>query len=144
MARFGLLALDRLEAVLEASREAGGVAVSGRVMAEGTQPCVLSGEPVAFAIDEPVALRFVEHATPAGDEIELGEADLDTLPIEGDAVDLGEAAAQTFGLALDPYPRAQGAAVAEARRLLVSEEEAAARAEVEHAAASPFAAIKRG
>ena len=131
--RFDLTSLTRLEAALTALRIAGGIALTGRVRAAGEQACVISGLPVAFTIDEPLALRF-ERLAALGDEVELSDADLDVLPIEGDAIDLGEAAAQALGLALDPYPRAGEAELAEYRRLLLSEEEAAR-------ALNPFAVL---
>ena len=80
--------------------------------------------PVPATIDEPVALRFVAHAESAPDEIELSEDDCDTVPIEGSAIDLGEAAAETMALALDPFPRAPGAAAALREAGVLSEEEA--------------------
>ncbi len=125
--RFDLIALDGLEAELTAQRIAGGIALGGRFEASGQQACVVSGLPVGFALSEPLALRFERAPASPVDEIELTDADLDVLPIEGDAIDLGEAAAQALGLALDPYPKASDAELAEARRLLMSEE-AAARA----------------
>ncbi len=106
--RFDLLDLEALTATLSARTEIGGIRVTGRVVAKGFQPCGLSGAPVNFAVDEPVDLRFVALKT-GGEDIELSDSDLDVLPIEGEAIDLGEAAAQSFGLALDPYPRAPDA-----------------------------------
>ena len=107
--RFDLLALDSLEAEVGARREAGGIRVTGRVRARGFQPCGLSGAPVNFDIDEPLDLRFAEIAIVGDEEVELTDADLDTLPLDGDDLDVGEAVAQSLGLALDPYPRAPGA-----------------------------------
>lgn len=128
--RFDLLALASLTADLTVQHIANGIAVSGRFHASGTQSCVITGTPVPFTIEEPVALRF-ERVSEASSEIELTDADLDVLPLEGDAVDLGEATAQALGLALDPYPKASAEELAEYRRLLTSEEEAAR-------AANPF------
>ncbi len=130
--RFDLAALDALDADLTAQRIAGGVALTGHVRASGAQSCVISGLSVPFAIDEPLTLRF--EPAPEGDEIELSDADLDILPLEGDTIDLGEAAAQALGLALDPYPKASELELAEHRRLLLTEE-AAARA------INPFAVL---
>ena len=107
--RFALLELTKLTASLSARAEAGGVRVSGRVAAEGAQPCGLTGIAVPFAIDEAVDLRFARVERVAGEEVELSDGDLDILEIDGDSIDLGEAAAQSLGLALDPYPRAPGA-----------------------------------
>ncbi len=131
--RFGLVELDCLTATLTVQRIGTGIAANGRVTAAGAQTCVISGQPVAFVVDEPLSLRF-ESAAPVGDEIELTDTDLDILPLEGDHLDLGEAAAQALGLALDPYPKASEAELAEYRRLLVSEEDAAR-------AANPFAVL---
>lgn len=107
--RFDLLALDRLDANVSTRAVAGGVQVSGRFRASGAQACGLTGAAVAFDLDEPLELRFTAVVAVAADEVELTDADLDTLPMDGDSIDLGEAVAQSLGLALDPYPRAPGA-----------------------------------
>lgn len=109
--RFDLLALDRLEATVSARAVAGGVQVGGRFRASGAQACGLTAAPVMFDLDEPLELRFTAVVELAADDIELTDADLDTLPMDGDSIDLGEAVAQSLGLALDPYPRAPGAAL---------------------------------
>ncbi len=142
--RFALASLDRLAAELSVRREAAGVRVKGRVSAEGAQVCVVSGEPVPVTVDEPVDLLFATHAPEAkpDEEIELGEGDLDILPLEGGAVDLGEAAAQTFGLALNPYPHASDAVLAAARKRLMTEEEAEAQAVADKASNNPFSVLK--
>ena len=136
-ARFGLLALDRLDAELTIHGAGACIVVTGRVRAAGEQCCSVSAEPVAFTLDEPVDLRFAALALPAADaEIELDETDLEILPLDGDAIDLGEVMAQGLGLGLDPYPRAPAAVRAAAERFII--DEAAARA-----ASSPFAVLKR-
>jgi uncharacterized metal-binding protein YceD (DUF177 family) len=127
--RFDLTALNRLEADLELGRTASGIRLAGRIRAAGSQPCVRTGTPVPFTIDERLALRLLE-AAPVGDEIELSAEDLDSEPLVGDIIDLGEYAAQALALALDPYPRSTAAAP-----LILSEDEA-------RAAASPFAVLK--
>lgn len=142
-ARFDLLTLGRLSGDLVVRRDAAGIRVGGRFSAAGEQACVVSAEPVAFALDETVDLHFTDGPA-GGDEIELGGPDLDTLPLDGDELDLGEAVAQSLGLALDPYPRAPEALRAAAARFLISEEEAEARAAAEKARANPFAVLKGG
>jgi uncharacterized metal-binding protein YceD (DUF177 family) len=142
-ARFDLLALDRLAADLAVVRDAGGIHVTGRLTAAGAQACVVSAEPVPFALDEAVDLRFTDAALPDADEVELAGTDLDVLPIEGDALDLGEAVAQSLGLALDPYPRAPDDARAAAARFVITEAEAEAIAAADKARANPFAALRR-
>ena len=47
----------------------------------------------------------------AGEIIVVADADDAPEPIEGGIIDLGEAVAQQLALALDPYPRAPGAAI---------------------------------
>lgn len=144
--RFALASLDALSADLTVRREAGGVRVKGRVRAEAAQICAVSGEPVPVSIDEPVDLLFASDSPTArpDEEVELGAADLDIIPLEGEAVDIGEAVAQSFGLALDPYPRASEAVLARVRARLLSEEEAAALASAEKGAANPFRMLKGG
>ena len=143
--RFNMIDLARLEAELTIHRDAAGIRVRGRVSGEGHQSCVVSSEPVPARVDEPVDLLFTDAAPVEPDEeVELSEGDCDVLPLEGDILDLGEAVAQSFGLALDPYPQADAATLAEARRHLTSEEEAAAREAEEKAARNPFAVLKGG
>ena len=142
--RFDLIALDRLEAVLDVARKGEGAQAVGRLLASATQRCVISQEPVPAQIDMPVVLDFMALRTlPDSDELELEEDALDAILFEGDSIDLGEAVAQCFALALDPYPRASDAAIAAARRHILSEEEAAARAVAAKAAQNPFAVLKR-
>lgn len=111
--RFGLLALDTLEADLTLLSEGAAVTLTGRLRARATQACTASGAPVQAAIDEPLVLAF--HP-PAGEraeaELELGESDMDVLFHDGVAIDVGEAVAQSLALALDPYPRAHDAEAA--------------------------------
>lgn len=142
--RFALASLDSLAADLTVRREAAGVRVKGRVRAVAAQLCVVSGEPVPVSVDETIDLLFASDTPPArpDEEIELGENDLDVVPLEGESVDIGEAVAQSFGLALDPYPRASEEVLAEARRKLLSEEEAAALAAAEKTSNNPFSVLK--
>lgn len=143
-ARLGLLSLDQLAARFRAWRVAGGLAVEGEVEADAAQACGLTGLPVPARVREPVAVRFIAEALPAGDEIELEASQLDTLPLEGGSVDLGELAVQTLALALPAFPRAEGPEAEAARAHLLTEEEAAALSEADRRAASPFARLARG
>jgi len=92
--RFGLIAIDRLDASFAIRRDAAGVIADGRVTAAVTQACTVTGDPLPAAVDEKVTLRFVSP----------GSSD--------EEVELGEAAAETMALALDPYPRGPRAAAA--------------------------------
>lgn len=130
--RLGLVNLDRFEAHAVLSRDGQKVRVSGRLKAALDQSCVATGEPVPAHIDEAFDLRFVPEPTSkvGEDEIELGEADLDTIFHDGSAIDLGGAIADTLALSLDPYPRSAGADAVLKEAGVVTEEEA-----------SPFAAL---
>ncbi len=106
--RFAIPAVNRLEAVLLIRHEPGGTAaVSGRLSAEVVQDCVVTLEPVTQMVEEAVALRIV----PAGHEPSEDPEAPDEIEADGDSVDLGEAVAEQLALALDPYPRAPGAAL---------------------------------
>lgn len=123
--RFALVTIDALAARFDVRREGSGILASGRVTAAVVQACSVTGDPIAVAIDEPVALRFAEDAEPGDEEIELAADALDTLPIEQGAIDLGEAAAETVALALDPFPRGPGAAAALKAAGVIGEDEVA-------------------
>jgi uncharacterized metal-binding protein YceD (DUF177 family) len=124
-ARFGLVALDRLEADVRLEAVPDGIACRGRLKAAVVQACVVSGEPVAALVDVPFDLLFArEEALPA--ELELDAEALDRLPLENGWADIGEAVAQTLALALDPYPRAPDGSLVAARARLMPEEEAEA------------------
>jgi uncharacterized metal-binding protein YceD (DUF177 family) len=108
--RFGLLSIETLAASYALRRDAVGVVATGRVSATATQACVATGEPVPAAIEEDFALRFLPEGGEQGEEVELSTDALDTMFYTGGAIDLGEAAAETFALALDPFPRSPAAA----------------------------------
>ena len=132
-ARFDLVAIASLDAELTVRREAAGIRVTGRVAASVVQACSITDDPIPVAIEETVALMFVDHRD-ATDEIELDAEALDTVDIEGAAIDLGEVAAETMALALDPFPRGPNAAAALRDAGVLSEEEAKP--------AGPFAGLK--
>lgn len=130
--RFRLQAVERLAASLTVRREAAGVIVRGHVSAAIVQSCVVTDEPVPDRIEEDVALHFLPDGAPEAEEVELGEDAADTVFFSGSAIDLGEAAAETMALALNPYPRAPGAAEALRAAGVISEDEA-----------GPFGALAR-
>lgn len=130
--RLGLPSLDRLEAHAVLSRDGNKIKAAGRLKASLVQACVATGEPVPAHIDEPFELQFVPVPKDgqAEQEIELGEADLDTVFYDGSVIEVGSAIADTLALALDPYPRSAGADAALKEAGVMSEDEA-----------SPFAAL---
>lgn len=113
--RFGLLALERLEAVLTLRRLGRGpvARLEGRLLAEVVQTCVVSLEPVANRIEETFIVLFAPEGQGQLGGGTLAEAVLETddewpEPIQDGRIDIGEAVAQQLALALDPYPRKPG------------------------------------
>jgi uncharacterized metal-binding protein YceD (DUF177 family) len=132
--RFGLNALDRLEAHAVLSRKGDIVGAEGRLLATLEQSCVVTNDPVASHVDEPFDLMFTPEPESGGpdEEIELGATDCDVVFHDGATIDLGSAIADTLALSIDPYPRSAGADAAL--------KEAGVMSAVE---ASPFAALAK-
>ncbi len=110
--RFGLVALNALTARLKIARAtAGSVRVTGTDVAEEEQTCVLTLERFASTLSFPVEELF-RAARGGGGRLEAVEAfEGDGAPlVVGQSIDLGELVAQDLGMAIDPYPKAPGAA----------------------------------
>jgi hypothetical protein len=97
-----------------------GVQVSGHVEADITQECVVTLDPVQAKINESVEGLFLPEDSKlgrlgfeGGGEI-LVDAEGPDSPetFSGDTIDVGALAEEFFGLAIDPYPRKPGAALA--------------------------------
>lgn len=101
------------------------ILAEGRLQATVVQTCVISLEDFPAGIDEAFRVRFVPAGTESDD---LDPETDDEIGYAGSTLDLGEAAAEQLGLALDPYPRAPGAALPD----IADEPEA-----------HPFAALRR-
>ncbi|MBP1860832.1 YceD family protein [Rhizobium herbae] len=117
-----VLEVQSLKAELQIARwKKDGVKIKGRVQAMIVQACVVTLEPVESAIDEPVEAIFV----PEGSRLariaanDSGEMILDPegpdLPdtFAGDTIDVGLAVTEHAALAIDPYPRKDGASFGE-------------------------------
>jgi len=111
--RFGLSVIDALTATLslEALDKGRLVVAKGAFDADVTQTCVVTLEPLPRNLSESFEIRLAVE--PNSDETAIAIVD-PTLedepePLESDSVDLGELVAQHLSLALDPYPRADGA-----------------------------------
>lgn len=126
-ARFGLGAVESLRAEVALEARPRAIRATGRLVAAIMQPCAVSGEDFAVAIDEPIDLRFVEedHRRPAAaeEELELEADDCDEIEYSGEMFDLGEAVAQTLGLAIDPYAEGPNADAARKAAGIVAEDE---------------------
>ena len=108
--RMDLPAIQSLECSFDLTRAVGGatVAAKGRLRAQVSQICVVSGEEFETMVEDEFEVRFV----PEGTERDEPDPDLpDEIPYASDVIDLGEATAEQLGLALDPYPRIEGATV---------------------------------
>lgn len=123
-ARFGLIALDRLETSFTLHRDATGIIARGHLVADVVQACSVTGDPLPATVGDDFAIRFLPEPDDAADELELDADDCDTVFYTGSAIDLGEAAAETLLLSLDPFPRGPGAAAALKAAGVISEEEA--------------------
>lgn len=135
----GLVAIGAMTASVRLRAEGTGVRVTGEVVAEVVQTCVVSTEPFEAALQEPIDVHYVAAATldafraaraahPLGDD-ENGPDEPDA--IEHGRIDVGILVAEHLTLGLDPYPKKPGAALV----VTATAEEAPA--------ASPFAVLRR-
>ena len=112
-ARFGLIAIARLDAALAIAVEGDVLHVTGQLDAAVTQRCVATGEPLVARVREPIDVRFVPNARLEADapeaELELDDDAMDVIGYDGGRAAIGEMVAETLALALDPYPRKPGA-----------------------------------
>jgi uncharacterized metal-binding protein YceD (DUF177 family) len=109
--RFDLVDLPLLKASGRLKRTSDGLELCfrGQLQAEVVQSCIISLEPVANRIQEPIERRYRRVAP--GDALLEPELLVDPEAAEvealrGTSLDLGEVVAEELGLALDPYPRA--------------------------------------
>jgi uncharacterized metal-binding protein YceD (DUF177 family) len=134
--RLDLVELSRFMLRAEVRAVAGGIAAQGVVEADAVQSCAATGLPVPVRLSEPFDLRFLRDidagTETAEEDVEIGSADCDLLPLENDRIDVGEAAVQTLSLALDPFPRHPDADRILAEKGVLSEEQA-----------GPFAALAK-
>jgi len=111
--RFKILEVSRFEALLNVDRAEGQMlAVTGRISADVVQECVVTLEPVPERINESIDVLFApphlvnkDHDGPLGDLVDVEPPE----SIENGSIDLGELAAQHLAMALNPYPRKEGA-----------------------------------
>lgn len=142
--RFDLLAVDALSARIGLkrcmARDGSGPVVRATLAidAEVTQSCVVTLEPVTARIAETDLIIEFRPADAAEftSEVDIPPEAYDPPEIlVGDKIDIGELAAEHLALALDPYPRADGAK--DLAQSAVSD--GPADSDEDH----PFAALKR-
>ncbi len=108
--RFGVLGVDSFAVTAKLSAQGGEVLLTGAVSASLTQRCVVSMEPTATRLEEQIERRF----TPGGrmkESKNFDPEDEDSPELLTEEIDVGEIAAETAVLAIDPYPRADDAAL---------------------------------
>lgn len=114
----GLLSVERFEAELLVSAwKSRGVRVAGSLKADFTQECVVTLDPIATRMKEPVAAVFAPEGSRLlnPDLVEGGEILLDAEgpdspePFRGNEIDVGQLVEEFFALGIDPYPRKTGA-----------------------------------
>lgn len=139
--RWGVLRVNSVRAELELNRwKRDGVRVKGHVKAVLEQNCVATMEPVAEKIDEPVEALFVPEGSKLAriDTDENGEmiisAEGPDVPetFTGNTIDVGMVCEEFIVLAIDPYPRKEGAVV-----------ELVGNASPQDVVPSPFAELER-
>ncbi|GGF24755.1 metal-binding protein [Youhaiella tibetensis] len=132
--RLTITSVEKLDVTLNAAPFRGGIRVLGRLIATIVQPCVVTFAPVTQDIDEPIDRVFLpgrekQHTPGAEVFIDIEEEDAPDY-FEGPEVDLTELIVETLSLAIDPYPRAPGASLADIPREPADEPE------------SPFSSLK--
>ena len=102
-ARFGFAAVARLSARLKVKRAGPGHwNVTGKLQAEVTQLCGVTGEPVPESVDFTIEERYCR----ASEEETDIDVSLDGFePLVDGAIDLGEVVAQTLAISVNPWPR---------------------------------------
>jgi len=144
--RFDILSVESLTAEIEVRpHRRDGLALSGRLVADVIQACIISLEPVPEHIEVAFERVFEPGAEDPDENFSVDdlfdpEAQDPPEPLVGGVVDLGEVVAEELALSLDPYPRAPGAEIPAAYR---AEDEAAASDEAQ-STHRPFSVLKGG
>jgi uncharacterized metal-binding protein YceD (DUF177 family) len=108
--RFGIVSVDRFEAVISLRRTPIGlIQLEGSIEAEVVQECVVSLEPIHSEIRETFEVYYSEAVSEAevGGDLTMDD-ELWPDPVVDGKIDIGEAVTEQLGLALDPYPRREG------------------------------------
>ena len=106
--RLGIPAVQRLEGDIALDASKTGIVAKGMVRAALTRECVSSLEEMTEEVDDAFEVEFLRAAPEEADE----DVDIWTAPEvhEGDSFDVGELLVQQLSLAMDPFPRKDGAA----------------------------------
>lgn len=113
-----LVGVVSFEAAIKAETwQLDGVRLVGRVKAKIVQECVVTLEPVEAEIDQEIDLVLVPEAPVQKQPVLTNEVVIEAEgpdepdTFSGDIVDAGAVALEFFALAIDPYPRRDGASI---------------------------------
>jgi uncharacterized metal-binding protein YceD (DUF177 family) len=120
--RFDLLEVRALRGHGRLERRGAELVLRGWLEADVVQECVVSLEPVPARLRQPLERRYRRGgpSAPARARFEphgtvvLEDDEAEVEPVIGCEIDLGVVFAEELGLALEPYPRAPGAAALDA------------------------------
>ena len=106
--RLKIPAVDMFEGDIRLRATKSDIFVAGHVRAQLTRECVASLELMREDVAEPFEIHFIRQAD---DEIDAAEeADIDAPELhDGETIDIGELLVQQLALAMDPFPRIEGA-----------------------------------
>ncbi len=105
-ARLKAISIEKLAGELRITASKTAIRVEGVIEAELTRECVASLEPMGETVSEAFEIDFLRE--PPEEAIE--EDDLDAPEVhQGATLDLGELLVQQLSLAMDPFPRKEGA-----------------------------------
>lgn len=148
--RFDILSVESLTAEIELRpHRRDGIALSGRLVADVTQACVVSLEPVPSHVEA----QFERVFEPGAEDPDAGfsvddlfdpDAEDPPEPLIDGIVDLGELVAEELALSLDPYPRAPGAEIPAQYRAEPEDEAERPASEKAQGTHRPFAVLKGG
>lgn len=110
-----LVRIDSLKAEISLHRwRAKGLRLTGRVIADVVQTCVVTLEPVPAHVDAVFERKYLPDDL-LGDELDRADVFVDPVGEEppeplGHEIDLGAVVVEELSLSLDPYPRKEGSA----------------------------------
>lgn len=109
--------VDSLSAELQIARwKKDGIRIKGRVVADIVQSCIVTLEPIAAHLDEPMDQIFIPEGSKLARITLDGHGEMVVDPdgpdtpelFQGDSIDAGSVVTEFAALAIDPYPRKQG------------------------------------
>lgn len=103
-----LASLASFRADIEVAPSASGWKMSGHLLADLEQACVVTLEPLPVRIDSRFRIDLVEAGDPDERELDLDLERDDPDVVEDGQIDLGAYAVEQLALQLDPFPRKAG------------------------------------